>query len=128
MKKIFSTLLMALLALPGVFALESGESTKGHEFYFSFIKSQKMNNGSEEKLEKKTILYISAERAGVIKFTDATGTVQTANFPAGSSSIALATISKDGAVSGVYPNCYTDVNNAVANKGYKVEVFESDGY
>ena len=127
MKKIFSTLLMALLALPGVFALESGESTKGHEFYFSFIKSQKMNKGSEEKLEKKTILYISAERAGVIKFTDATGTVQTANFPAGSSSIALATISKDGAVSGVYPNCYTDVNNAVANKGYKVEVFESDG-
>nr|MCM8873144.1 IgGFc-binding protein [Paludibacteraceae bacterium] len=127
MKKIFSTLLMVLLALPGVFALESGESTKGHEFYFSFIKSQKMNKGSEEKLEKKTILYISAERAGVIKFTDATGTVKTANFPAGSSSIALATISKDGAVSGVYPDCYTDVNNAVANKGYKVEVFESDG-
>ena len=132
MKKIFSTLLMALFALPGVFALESGESTKGHEFYFSFIKLQKMKfeDGKEDtvKLEKKTILYISAERDGVIKFTDATGNVGFKNFPAGSSSIALATISKEDTVSkdSPFPNCYTDVNNTVANKGYKVEVFKSD--
>ncbi|MBO7441513.1 MAG: IgGFc-binding protein, partial [Paludibacteraceae bacterium] len=62
-----------------------------------------------------------------IKFTDAAGVVKTTTFPAGPSSIALSTISKDGSVSGTYPNNYTDVNNSVQNKGYKVEVFESDG-
>lgn len=103
----------------------SGASTQGTEFYFSFIRAL-------PKRTKDMVLLVSAERAGVLEFTSATGTVTTKKFTAGTTSIALASVSSatdeaSATITGDLPDCYTVASNQVSNKGYEVESFESDG-
>ena len=74
MKKIFAIMIAAAMAMPEVLAIQSGESTQGSEFYFSFMRGR-------PKREKTMTLFVSSEVAGKLELTNPrTGTTVTHNI------------------------------------------------
>ena len=63
MKKIFAVIVAAVMVMPEVLAIQSGESTQGSEFYFSFMRARRDR-------EKTMTLFVSSETDGQLELTN----------------------------------------------------------
>lgn len=129
MKKLLFIVLSTLFVVPELFAIQTGASTQGSEFYLSFIRAI-------HSRAKDMYVIVSADEAGWVKFTDANGVSSSKQFTAGATRIKLASVAKNDSkenngsaattVTGDYPNCYTIDAGVVAKQGYVIETFKSD--
>ena len=125
MKRLLSILLLLTIALPELLAIQSGASTQGSEFYFSFFRGR-------EKREKTLTLYVSSPVAGVLELTNPrTGTTATYPLSAGLTSIPLATtnsaVETSVTVSGAHNDCYTVLSETPQDKGYYAHATDGSG-
>lgn len=132
MKRFILISTFACLMFSELFAAIEIPSTQGSEFYFSFPRARAGRS-------KEMSLTVVSHRAGIIKFTDAYGTITAKNFNAGKTNIVLASISASASfennangasttiITGDLPHCYTIASNSVQNTGYMIETYETDG-
>lgn len=125
MKKIFAIMIAAAMAMPEVLAIQSGESTQGSEFYFSFMRGR-------PKREKTMTLFVSSEVAGKLELTNPrTGTTVTHNINEGKTEISLASTNSaeetSVTVSGTHKDCYTVKSNVPDNNGYYAHATNAAG-
>ena len=125
MKKIFAIMIAAAMAMPEVLAIQSGESTQGSEFYFSFMRGR-------PKREKTMTLFVSSEVEGKLELTNPrTGTTVTHNINVGKTEIALASTNSaeetSVTVSGTHKDCYTVKSNVPDDNGYYAHATNASG-
>ena len=119
-------LAIAVAVMPDVLAIQSGESTQGSEFYFSFMRAR-------SERDKTLTLFVSSEADGKIELTNPqTGITKTYQISAGKNTIPLATVAKNkneevAAVAGNHNDCYSVLANTPLDRGYYAHATDASG-
>ncbi|MBP5743187.1 MAG: IgGFc-binding protein, partial [Paludibacteraceae bacterium] len=127
MKKIFAVIVAAVMVMPEVLAIQSGESTQGSEFYFSFMRARRDR-------EKTMTLFVSSETDGQLELTNPqTGTTATYTLSKNAvTSIPLAATGKatpesDVVPTGTHKDCYTTKSGTPQQQGYYAHATDGAG-
>ncbi len=129
MKRLITILMMGLLMMPELMAIQSGASTQGSEFYFTFMR------GRRERA-KDLKMFVASETNGKLELTNPmTGTTSTYTIQKGALlEIPLASVPKNtdevaaaSAASGNHKDCYTVIANAASNTGYYAHATDGSG-
>ena len=127
MKKIFAIMIAAAMTMPEVLAIQSGESTQGSEFYFSFMRARRDR-------EKTMTLFVASETEGQLELTNPqTGT--TATYPLNKNAVTSISLASTGKATpefnvvptGAHKDCYTTKSGTPQQQGYYAHATDGAG-